>query len=299
MADPAPASTGRLAMLGAATRLSAIFGDPVEHSLSPLMHNAAYAALGLDRAYAAFRVSARSLGAAIRAITALEMLGVNVTVPHKERAVRLVARLSAEARLLGAANCVVNRAGVLYGDNTDARGLEADLRSQGLDLAGKTVIVVGAGGGAAAAALACLRMGAGRVAIVNRTSRRALRLKRRLARWKAAPHSITLHSLPELVEPDLIAEAAAVINATPMGLVSDKFVPLVYEATAKDCVFYDLVYQRAPTPFLEPALELGRPVADGAGMLLQQGALAFELFNEIAAPVEAMQEALYRALGRA
>src|SRR5215471_14709842 len=104
------------------TRFTAVFGDPVEHSLSPAMHNAAYAALALERAYLAFRVAAEHLHDAIHALPALRIAGVNLTVPHKEKAVAMMAHLSEEARLLGASNCVVNRNGELYGDNTDARG---------------------------------------------------------------------------------------------------------------------------------------------------------------------------------
>src|SRR5713226_7539542 len=109
--------------IGGGTGLTGIFGDPVAHSASPAMHNAAYAALGMDRAYVPFHVAAAQLPIALRAIQALGLLGVNITVPHKERAARLIKRQSAEARLLGAVNCVIFRAGGLLGDNTDARGL--------------------------------------------------------------------------------------------------------------------------------------------------------------------------------
>ncbi|MGA7870387.1 MAG: hypothetical protein WCA22_05755, partial [Candidatus Binatus sp.] len=106
------------------TAVAAIFGDPIEHSKSPAMHNAAYAALGMSRTYAAFCVTAGNLAPALRAIHPLGIIGVNLTVPHKQAAARLIKDLSGEARLLGAVNCVVNRRGALRGDNTDARGLE-------------------------------------------------------------------------------------------------------------------------------------------------------------------------------
>ncbi len=117
------------------------------------MHNAAYAALGMNRTYAAFRVTSGNLGAALRSIPALGLVGVNLTIPHKEAATRLIKDLSGAARLLGAVNCVVNRRGALRGDNTDARGLERDLRDLGCELRDKLAIVIGAGGGAAAAVL--------------------------------------------------------------------------------------------------------------------------------------------------
>jgi len=131
------------------TRFTAIFGDPVEHSLSPAMHNAAYAALGVERAYLGFHVAPEHLHDAIRALPALEIAGVNLTVPHKETAVALMAHLSKEALMLGAINCVVNRNGELHGDNTDARGLELDLQESGVTVEGRAVVIVGAGGAAA------------------------------------------------------------------------------------------------------------------------------------------------------
>src|SRR5271163_1497365 len=167
--------------LSGRTLQTAIFGDPVEHSLSPAMHNAAYAALGMDRAYSAFHVTPERLRDAIRAIPALGILGVNLTVPHKERALRMMAHLSDEARLLGAINCVVNRKGLLHGDNTDARGLELDLRELGIALGTKLAVIVGAGGAAASAILAVIRLGAQRIVVCNRTPARANRLGRRFA----------------------------------------------------------------------------------------------------------------------
>jgi len=282
------------------TRFTAIFGDPVEHSLSPAMHNAAYAALGIERAYLAFHVAPGHLHDAIRALPALEIAGVNLTVPHKENAIAMMAHLSEEALMLGAINCVVNRNRELYGDNTDARGLELDLRGSGVTLEGRTVVIVGAGGAAASAVLACSRMGVGRILLCNRTVERAARLKHRLTHLGQALTGISIHvgGLDKLAEPAALSDIALMINATPMGLKTGGFTPLAYDAAPADCVFYDMVYAREPTPFMAPALALGRRALDGAGMLLNQGALAFELFNEAPAPVAVMRAALMAALGR-
>src|SRR5271169_4289835 len=124
------------------TLITAVLGDPVAHSLSPAMHNAAYQALAMDRAYLAFHVKADNLRAAIRAIPAMGLLGVNLTLPHKERVLRMLYGLSGEARSLGAVNCVVNRRDGLYGDNTDSRGLETDLRELGVAVARRMVMIV-------------------------------------------------------------------------------------------------------------------------------------------------------------
>jgi shikimate dehydrogenase len=293
---PAAAASRRTA-IGSRTRIAAVFGDPVAHSLSPAMHNAAYAALAMDRAYLAFHVTLVQLPDALHAIAALGLLGVNLTVPHKQAALKVVKRLSAEARLLGAANCIVNRRGVLYGDNTDARGLERALRELAVTLAGKLAIVIGAGGAAAAAILAAQRLRARRIVIVNRTLSRAETLARRFARV-AGQSRIEAAGLDALRAPELMANAAIVMNATPIGLNATRFVSLDYHATPPDCLFQDLVYASRTTPFLKPAEKLGRPTADGAGMLLHQGALAFRFFNGVPAPIEVMRRALMEQLGR-
>ncbi len=282
--------------IGAGTLITAIFGDPVEHSLSPAMHNAAYARLGMDRAYVAFRVAPRALADAIRAIPALGILGVNLTVPHKEAAVPMMHALSDETKLLGAVNCVVNREGKLFGDNTDARGLERDLRNRRVNLRGKTALVIGAGGAAAAALLGCWRMGASDIVLVNRTRERAEALAERF-RMKDAP-ALAVRGLDALTDGALLSEVAAIINATSMGLTTADFAQLDYASTPANCFFYDTIYSATPTPFLRPAIALGRKYADGAGMLAGQGELAFELFNGVAPPRGLMMRVLMERLGR-
>jgi shikimate dehydrogenase len=279
--------------IGGGTGLTGIFGDPVAHSASPAMHNAAYAALGMDRAYVPFHVAAAQLPIALRAIQALGLLGVNITVPHKDRAARLIKRQSAEARLLGAVNCVFPRGGELFGDNTDARGLAQDLAALGAPARGQTAILIGAGGGAAAAVVALRRLGARRIVIANRTRARAVKLAGRLRKPK-----IEVRDLDALQSPELIGGAGLVINATSVGLRSEPFLPLAYQGAQADCFFYDLIYAAAPTAFLKPALKRGLRAADGAGMLLRQGALAFELFNGVKPPLDAMRAALHARLRR-
>jgi shikimate dehydrogenase len=280
------------------TAVAAIFGDPVGHSLSPAMHNAAYAALGLNRTYVALHITLENLAAALRAIAPLGIVGVNLTVPHKEAAARLIKDLSGEARMLGAVNCVVNRRGTLRGDNTDARGLERDLRDLGCDLHGRLAIVIGAGGGAASSVLTCMRLGASRVVIVNRTPARALTLARRLSAKGMTRAAGEPRGLDTLMDSALLADAGLILNATSMGLTTGRFARLDYESTPADCLFYDLIYSREPTEFLKPALAANRRATDGAGMLANQGELAFKLFNRIAPPAGVMRAALFNALGR-
>jgi shikimate dehydrogenase len=265
--------------------------------MSPAMHNAAYAALGMNRTYVAFRVTAANVASALRAIPALGIVGVNLTVPHKETAARLIKDLSGEARMLRAVNCVVNRRGILYGDNTDSRGLERDLLELGSELRGRLAIVIGAGGSAAASVLTCIRLGA-RVVFINRTPARAMTLARRFSNKGAQRAKADPRGLDALMDSALLADARLVINATSMGLTTERFARLNYDSTAADCLFYDLIYSRDETAFLKPALALGRRAADGAGMLVNQGELAFKLFNRVAPPAGVMRSALFSALGR-
>jgi shikimate dehydrogenase len=224
----------------------------------------------------------------MRAIPALGILGVNLTVPHKEAAARMLKHLSAEAKLLRAVNCIINDRGRLRGDNTDARGLERDLRALGVNLRSRLAIVVGAGGAAAASILACSRMGATRIVIANRTRSRAVNLARR---FHASRIALSARGLDALTDSALLADAALVLNATSMGLTTRSFAPLDYAATSPKCFFYDAIYRAEPTPFLHSAIALGRPHADGAGMLINQGELAFELFNRVAPPAGVMRRA--------
>ncbi len=263
------------------------------------MHNAAYAALFMDRVYLAFHVTPGNLRAAMHAMLTLGFLGANLTVPHKEAAARIIKNLSAEAKLLRAVNCIINDRGKLRGDNTDARGLEADLRALGVDLRSRPAIVIGAGGAAASAILALSRMGAARIVIANRTRARAASLVRRFH----SPHSsrrveFTACGLDALTDVALLGDAALVLNATSMGLTTGAFAPLDYAATSAQCFFYDAIYRAEPTPFLREAIALGRPNADGAGMLINQGELAFELFNHASPPPGVMRQTLLERLGR-
>jgi shikimate dehydrogenase len=292
------ASSVRPGPISATTRLTGIFGDPIGHSLSPAMHNAAYAALGMDRRYVAFHVTQAELLPALRGIAPLKIAGVNLTLPHKARALAVMDELTAEGELLGAINCVINRDGKLVGDNTDARGLERDLHAHGIGVAARTVLVVGAGGAGAAAVVALSRLKAARVVIANRTTRRASALARRFAQGALRRTRFEAVGLRELVNSSLLAELVCVVNATSLGLTGADFPHLEYDATPPNCFFYDTLYARRPTRFLAGAIRARRKCADGAGMLVEQGELAFNLFNGVRAPHGVMRRALLDTLGR-
>lgn len=290
MGSRAPEGPLQRALLGISgqTRIAGIFGDPVEHSRSPAMHNAAFAALGLDYAYVAFRVRKADLGAAVRAIGALGLAGVNVTVPHKEAVLPLCDTLTARARRAGAVNTIVNRDGRLLGDNTDVVGFLRPLQKERLRLRDRAVVVVGAGGAARGVLVALAEAGVARVRLANRHVARA----RRLARSVGGP-GMEVEPLPlqAVAEASFLADAVLVVNTTSIGWRGERFPPLAYKATPSACLFYDLVYGR-PTDFLERARRAGRRTLDGSEMLLHQGAAAFTLWTRRRAPLAAMRAAL-------
>jgi shikimate dehydrogenase len=273
-----------------------VLGDPVDHSLSPAMHNAAFAAAGLPHLYLRYRVPIRDLPAALAEARRLGMRGLNLTVPLKEAVLPLVDALTIEAAQMGAANTLVlERDGArVLGDNTDGRGFLAALRGR-VRLRDAHVVVIGAGGSARAVGTALGRAGCRRLTIANRTPARAETLAARLAGSGRAETRVL--SLPALGRGDVLEDAALVVNTTSVGLAGEG-IRVRIDATPARCLFVDLVYGAHPTPFLVRARRGGRPVLDGARMLLEQGALAFEAWTGRRAPRAAMAAAL-RAAGLA
>ena len=276
------------------TRTVGIFGDPIAHTRSPAMHNAAFQALGLPYVYLPFHVRPADLVKAVHGVRALGLLGLNVTVPHKERIVRCLDSLSPEAELCGAVNTVVNQDGQLFGDNTDGRGFLNSLQEAKLSPRGIEVVLIGAGGSARAVLVSLIRARCAAIRIVNRTQANA----RKLVRTYRRTGDTRLEALPldSLCDPAVVSGVRLVINASSVGLHDDEFLPLAYTATQAGCLFYDLLYRPDRTPFLRHARAAGRPVMDGRRMLLHQGALAFSLWTGRPAPLEVMDRALQRAL---
>ena len=276
------------------TRTVGIFGDPITHTRSPAMHNAAFQALGLPYVYLPFHVRPADLLKAVHGVRALGLLGLNVTVPHKERIVRYLDSLSPEAELCGAVNTVVNQDGQLFGDNTDGRGFLNSLQEAKLSPRSIEVVLIGAGGSARAVLVSLIRARCAAIRIVNRTQANA----RKLVRTYRRTGETRLEALPldSLRDPAVVSGVRLVINASSVGLHDDEFLPLAYTATQAGCLFYDLLYRPDRTPFLRHARAAGRPVMDGRRMLLHQGALAFSLWTGRPAPLEVMDRALRRAL---
>lgn len=264
------------------TRVAAVVGSPIAHSLSPVVFNAAFAACDLDWVYAAFEVPAGGGADALDAMRLLGFGGLSVTMPLKEEVAAAVDECSAAAAALGAVNCVVpveGRSGRLRGESTDGEGFVRSLLDAGFDPAGARCLVLGAGGAARAVAVALAGHGAARVAVANRTAGKA----RRAAELAGAVGAAV--GLGEVA--DEAVRADLVVNATSVGM-GGAGNPLDMGVLGPDHVVADLVYQPVRTPLLEAAAAAGCRTVDGVGMLVHQAALAFELWTALDAPLAAM-----------
>jgi len=267
--------TASLSTIGGSTALLGIFGDPVAHSLSPAMQNAALAAAGIDAVYLPLPVAAADLPAAVDALRVFAVVGVNVTIPHKEAVLGLLDVIDPAAQLIGAVNTIVNRCGLLTGYNTDAPGfLHSLLTDLGFDPRGKRIVLLGAGGACRAAVVALATAGAAEICIANRSLPRAEALVSDLS-----PHCTKTRLLPLLLITESLAEvlsrADLLVNTTAVGLKGESFPSGLLTSLAAAASVYDMVYALEPTPLLAAAAGQGRRVADGRGMLIAQGEAAF------------------------
>jgi shikimate dehydrogenase len=265
-----------------ATRVAGLIGDPIRHSLSPIMHNAAYRALGLDWVYVAFEVPDGAAPVALEAVHALGLVGLSVTMPHKRVAAHRCDEISERARKLESVNTVTLLPGDrLHGDSTDGEGFLRALREAGHDPTRAEVLIIGAGGAARAVGLALAESGA-RVVV---TARRPERAQAAAALWGG-------ETVPWEARNEHAARVAMLVNATPMGMGGDSSLPLAPEALRPGVVYADLVYHPIETPMLIAARKAGAHVVPGLGMLVHQAALQVERWTGRPAPIDAMRNAL-------
>jgi len=276
-----------------------VFGDPVAHSLSPQMQNAALKHHKIDMQYAAFQISPNELGDALKLVRELDFAGLNLTVPHKIAALAHVDDVDSAARKTGAVNVVANRSGKLLGFNTDGLGFSRALREEfAVDLRDLRVLLLGAGGAARAIAMQCALENCERLVIANRTGDKAKQLADRLSEFFSGPKVLgpvpRLQAIPweEAAFRFQIANIDLIVNATPLGLNRTDPPPLAAHLLAPHLFVYDTVYARSQRPFVAAALAAGARAANGLSMLLHQGVLAFQLWCEREAPVAAMRAAL-------
>jgi shikimate dehydrogenase len=280
------------------SRVVGVFGYPIEHSLSPAMHNAAFAALQLSYIYIPFPVTPQALGPAIRSLVPLGIVGVNLTIPHKESVLPFLDDITAEARDVGAVNtvhCVGDR---LLGDNTDGRGFYEPLREAGLTVAGRRAVVIGAGGAARAVVFRLAREGA-EVVLTNRTHERAIELAQAVARAGFGPEAVRVVAVDNTQElADAIAGAQLLVQTTRVGMhpETECLPPVPLEALHSDLLVYDLVYNPIETLLLKQARKRGCRTLTGVKMLVYQGAAAFQRWTGIWPPTAIMEAAVRKGL---
>lgn len=280
-------------MLCGDTKVLGIFGYPVRHTLSPLMQNAAIEALGLNYAYLPFEVRPDELGHAVKGIRALDIVGVNVTVPHKETVIPFLDEIDENAMLIGAVNTILNKNGRLIGYNTDAPGYIKSLREEsGFDPKGKTILVIGAGGAAMGVIAGLFLSDASVIIIANRTIEKAERI-RMSYKEKFLDRGVNIESstLSCLREPAILSSVDLIVNTTSMGL--DGGAPDVdFNSTSPNVLISDISYKPIITAFLQNAREAGRKTIGGLGMLVYQGAISFEIWTGHTPPLDVMKKAL-------
>jgi len=276
------------------TQIFGIMGSPIEHSLSPAMHNAAFEAMGLPAVYVPFWVRPEDLGKATLSLRALNVSGVNVTLPHKSAVIEFLDELDPMAKQIGAVNTIIQRNRKLYGYNTDGAGFLLSLRKDAhYDPAGKKAVILGAGGAAAAVAMSLAGAGVRRLVIANRDKHRAEVLSKRVQKF------FDRETLPVALNEGralywLIRESELLVNATSVGLNPKDGLNLNPNSLHSKMLVFDLVCRH--TALVKIAEKRGIKALDGTGMLVSQGAKSFELFTEKRAPFRVMKNAVEQAL---
>jgi len=280
-----------------ATSVCAVIGDPIRHSLSPCIHNAAFQHLGLDYAYVAFRVGLKDLGDAVRGMRGLSLRGLNVTTPLKLEIMQHLDRLDGSAKAAGAVNTVLNQDGTLVGYDTDGKGALTALEKSGRRLAEEKVVILGAGG-ASRAISQTLAGEAREVVILNRTLERAERLAEEIS--KRVGKRVRWGKLCRSGLKEELGDADVLVNATSVGMrPREGETPVDGDLLRPGLLIFDLVYDPPETRLLREARSAGAETIDGLTMLVHQGAASFEIWTGVRAPVGVMMRAARERLGRA
>jgi len=279
------------------TRVCGVIGDPIEHTLSPTIHNAAFDQLKLDFVFLAFRVKAADLENAIRGMRGLAIHGLNVTMPHKSTVISFLDEVDATVQFLGSANTILNKDGKLSGFNTDGVGALKALRENGVALSEKKMLLLGAGGAAKAIAFS-LAKEVGELAILNRAAEKAKELAETLGRMfnkKVVGGGLSSDAIAKnLRDSDIL------INATSVGMKPNLTQSLVAPQWLKsDLAVMDIVYNPVETKLAKDAKAAGAKVISGVEMLIYQGAASFEIWTGCSAPIEIMRRAALNKLSSA
>lgn len=275
------------------TKLLGVIGDPVEHSLSPVMHNAAIRELELDYVYVPFAVKKEDLKRAIAGFEAIGLIGFNITIPHKQAIIPFLSEISPAAQMVGAINTVWRTEEGWSGTNTDVEGFIAPLKALSRDWQKITPVILGNGGAARAVVAGLTQLGCPRLHVVGRDRQKLEQFKQS---WQNLPvyDSITVHSWTDL--PELISESELLVNTTPVGMYPDvERSPIdgaALEQLQPGAIAYDLIYTPNPTQFLKLASQQGAVAIDGLEMLVQQGAAALQIWLQQPVPVGVMRQSL-------
>lgn len=262
-----------------ATKVAAVIGDPIAHSLSPAIHNAAFAATDLDWVYTAFQVPRGRGASAVEAMRTLGLAGLSVTMPHKAEVIPALDHVDSAAERLGAVNCIAVEGEDLVGYNTDGDGFVASLSEEAeFDAADRRVAVIGAGGAARAIVDALARAGAAEVLVLNRT------------RASAERAAALAGAAGRVADPSEVATADLVVNATSVGMASSPGLPLDPACLHDGQVVADIVMDPLRTELLAAAQDRGARTVGGLGMLVHQAAKAFTHWTGLPAPLDAMRE---------
>lgn len=277
--------------INGSTELYGIIGYPARHTFSPAMHNAAFQSLGINAAYVAFEVKPQDLHSAIQCLKALGVRGLNVTAPHKERVLKYLDEIEKEAELIGAVNTIALKDGRSKGFNTDGKGFVKSLQEEfGISPSGRRFFIIGSGGASKAISFSLALSGAGRIVVVDEITDKAITLAKALSMHTSC-EAIALKKENKAIK-EMVLNSDVLINATPCGMkVTD---PKIIEPDFiyKGLLVYDIIYNPRTTALLREARNRGAVTANGTGMLLNQGALAFTVWTDKKAPIHVMRNAL-------
>lgn len=283
-------------MISGKTKLTGFFAKPASHSLSPLMHNLAFSHWGIDAVYLAFEVDQTNLRQAVESIRTLDMLGVNVSMPNKTAVLAYLDQLSPEAELIGAVNTIVHQEQRLIGYNTDGMGFVRSVNETGHPIKNQKIVVLGAGGVAKAIVVQMALEGAQEITIYKRLNATFLPLKEYFAKVSEKTGCpIRLHDYADESQLALdLSQANLLINATDIGMGSKKDqLPIAdVKLLHSQLAVFDLIYSPSETRLIQEAKKMGIKAYNGLGMLIHQGAIAFELWTHREMPVQNIREQL-------
>ena len=276
------------------SELVGVFGCPVDENPTGVMEEAAFRAKDLDFRYITVKVEKENLGDALKALRAMNMRGINLTIPHKVNAVKYVDQLSPEAEIIGAINVIVNNGGILLGDNSDGKGFMKSLTDRGISVKGKILTILGAGGAARAISVEAAMQGASKIRIINGSERGA-----ELSRLINDKTPADAEYVPWTSGIRIPEDTDLLVNATPLGLYPNvnQRPDIDYSTVTEKMTVCDVVFNDPNTLFLQEAKSRGAETVNGLGMLANQGAINFELWTGVEAPLDVMTETLKKEFG--